>query len=144
MSYPSRYTKGVNKTERKKELDQRKKSKKPLKDLYPKKTDKQAIKKGVVKPSKYTKKFNELYPDLKFSISGLSKRFNIPEKDLKEIKNKGIAAWRTGSRPGANATAWYRARIYKAILAINKKIKVPKNDPDYKLYERVWAYQKKL
>lgn len=135
---PSRYLKGVDKEERIKELKQRRESKKPLKDLYPKKTDKEAIKKGIVKKSKYTKKFNELYPDLKFNIREFSKKFKIPYKDLKEVYDKGIKAWQTsGSRPGANATMWGIARLYKFILIEQGHLPKLKNDPDNYLHKKV-------
>jgi len=137
-SYPKRYLKGVDKKERIKELKERKKSTKPLKDLYPKKTDKEAIKKGKVKQSNYTKKFNELYPDLKFDIDVFAKKFKIPKKDLKEVYNKGIKAWKTsGSRPGVPAIAWGRARLYKFILIEQGKMKKIKNDPDNYLHKKV-------
>lgn len=137
MDKPKRYFKGVNKKEREKELKERAKSKKPLKELFPKKTDKEAIKKGIVKKSKYTKKFNELYPDLKFDKKLFSKKFKIPLKDLDEIYDKGIKAWKTGSRPGVNSTAWARARLYKFILIEEGKLPKLKNDPDNALHRKV-------
>ena len=138
MSYQEKYTKGVNKKQREKELTARKKSKKPLKDLFPKKTDKEAIKKKLVKPSKYTEKFNKLYPDIKFSIPAFAKKFKIPEKDLKEVYNKGIKAWKTaGSRPGVPAIAWGRARLYKFILIEMKKMPKMAKDPDNYLHKKV-------
>lgn len=138
MSYPERYLKGVDKKQREKELEQRKKSKKPLKDLFPKKTDKEAIKKGIVKPSKYTTKFKEVYGDIKFDKKEFSKKFKIPLKDLNEVYDKGIKAWQTsGSRPGVPAIAWGRARLYKFILIEQGKMPKIKNDPDNYLHRKV-------
>lgn len=138
-----KYYKGVDKKQREKELKERKQSKKPLKELFPKKTDKEAIEKGIIKQSKFTKKFNELYPNLKFDKKLFSKKFNIKIKDLDEIYDKGIKAWKTaGSRPGVNAIAWGRARLYKFILAAEGKIKMKENDPDYKALQRVLKYNK--
>lgn len=138
MPYQKRYLKGVDKAERKKELDARKKSKAPLKDLFPKKTDKEAIKKGIVKPSKYTTMFNKLYPNLKFDKKVFSKKFNIPLNTLDEVYDKGIKAWKTaGSRPGVPAIAWGRARIYKFILIENGKIPKQTKDPDNYLHKKV-------
>ena len=85
-----KYTKGVDKKQREKDIESRKKSKKPLKDLFPKKSDKEAIKKGIVEKSTYTTKFNKEYPDVKYSLTGFSKKFKIPLKDLKEVEEKGI------------------------------------------------------
>jgi len=133
-----KYTKGVNKKEREKELKTRKESKKPIKDLFPKKTDKQAIKKGLIKPSSYTTRFNKEYPDLKFDKKVFSRKFKIPLKDLDEVYDKGLAAWKSaGSRPGVPAIAWARARVYKFILIEEGKIKKKKNDPDNSLHKKV-------
>lgn len=135
---PSRYLKGVDKEERIKELKRRQKSNQPLKDLYPKKTDKEAIKKGIVKKSKYTIKFNKLYPDIKFDKGVFSKKFKIPLKVLNEVYDKGIKAWKTsGSRPGANAIAWARARLYKFILIELGHMPKLKNDPDNSIHRKV-------
>jgi len=126
-----RYLTGVNPTERKKELATRKVSKKPLSQLFPKKTDKQAIEKGKVKQSQFTAKFKKLYPDLKFDLKDFSRRFNIPLPALKEVYDKGIAAWKSaGSRPGASPEAWAIARIYKFILITKGHLKEPAKDPD--------------
>ena len=133
---PTRYLKGVNKEQRIKELKRRQKSNQPLKDLYPKKTDKEAIKKGIVKPSKYTKKFNQLYPDLKFDKNVFSKKFKIPLKVLNEVYDKGIKAWKTsGSRPGVPAIAWGRARLYKFILIELGHMPKLEKDPDNYLHK---------
>ena len=133
-----KYTKGVNKKQREKDIESRKKSNKPLKELFPKKSDKEAIKKGIVKKSTYTTKFNKEYPDLKFSLSGFSKKFKIPLKDLKEVYDKGIKAWKTsGSRPGVPAIAWGKARLYKFILIEEGKIPKKQKDPDNYLHKKV-------
>lgn len=137
-SIQPKYTKGVNKKQREKELKERKESKKPLKELFPKKTDKEAIKKGQVKPSRFTTRFKKEYPDLKFSLPLFNRKFKIPLKDLKEVYDKGIKAWKTaGSRPGVPAIAWGRARLYKFILIEEGKIPKQKNDPDNYLHKKV-------
>jgi hypothetical protein len=33
-------------------------------------------------------------------------------KTLKTVYNRGMAAWRTGHRPGASAQAWGMARVH--------------------------------
>ena len=136
-TYP-KYTKGVDKKQREKELKERRESKKPLKELFPKKTDKEAIKKGLVKKSSYTEKFNKLYPNLKFDKKTFSKKFKIPLKTLDEVYDKGIAAWKSsGSRPGVPAVAWGRARLYKFILIEQGDIPKKKTDPDNYLHKKV-------
>lgn len=130
---PTKYTDGVNKTERVKELKARKAkaAKGSYSNLFPKKTDKEAMKKGIVKKSTFTTKFNSLYPDLKFNLRGFSRKFSIPYASLKEVYDKGLAAWASGgSRAGVPAAAWAAARVYKFILIQQKKIPEPAKDPD--------------
>jgi len=137
-SLPKRYLKGVNKEQRIKDIESRKKSDKPLKQLFPKKSDKEALEKKIVKPSTYTTKFKKLYPDTKYSLSGFSEKFNIPLEDLKEVEKKGIRAWKTsGSRPGVPAIAWGKARVYKFILIEEGKVKKKIKDPDNYLHKKV-------
>jgi hypothetical protein len=130
---PKGYLKGVNKTERVKELKARKAKaeKGSYKDVFPKKTDKEAMKKGIVKKSTFTQKFNKLYPDEKFDLRGFSRKFSIPYASLKEVYDKGLKAWATsGSRAGVPAQAWAIARVYKFILIKQGHLPEPKSDPD--------------
>jgi hypothetical protein len=130
---PKDYFKGVNKTERVKELKARKAKaeKGSYKDVFPKKTDKEAMKKGIVKKSTFTQKFNKLYPNEKFDLRGFSRKFSIPYASLKEVYDKGLKAWATsGSRAGVSAQAWSRARVYKFILIKEGHLAEPKSDPD--------------
>ena len=132
-NYPKGYLKGVNKEERKKELRTRKAKaeKGEYKGLFPKKTDKEAMKKGIVKKSSWTQKFNKLYPDTPFNLRTLSTKFSIPYASLKEVYDKGLKAWATsGSRAGANAQQWAIARTYKFILISKGDAPEPKRDPD--------------
>lgn len=67
------------------------------------------------KLSKYTKAYHDKYGDLeedadsalkkKAEASGIS--FGI----LKQVYNRGLAAWKTGHRPGANQQQWGYARV---------------------------------
>lgn len=128
--YQSRYLKGVNKEERIKELNIRKNIR-TYKNLFPKKTDIEAKQKGIIKPSKFTTLFKSLYPNVKFNLSTLSKKFKIPLFILEEVYNKGLKAWKTsGSRAGANAQMWAVARLYKYILINSGNLPEPKRDPD--------------
>jgi len=135
MNVPDKYTAGVDKEKRIKELATRKASKKPLSKLFPKATDKEAIKKGVVKQSKWTTMFKKAFGDIKFDKADFSKRFGIPLKTLDDVYDRGVAAWKSGgSRPGVPAAAWGTARLYKFILIEKGKAPKQKNDPDNVLH----------
>ena len=69
--------------------------------------------KGVkTKPSTYTQKFRKKYgPDVK-SLPEIAKATGIPLKTIKTVYNRGLAAWRTGHRPGASPQAWGYARVH--------------------------------
>jgi hypothetical protein len=119
-----------------KELKVRRESKKPLSELFPKKTDKEAIKKGLVKRSTFTTRFKKEFGDLPFDKAFFSRKFGVPLKTLDEVYDKGIAAWKSGgSRAGVPAIAWARARVYRLILVWTGKIPPPPSDPDGKLWE---------
>jgi hypothetical protein len=131
MNTPSKYLTGVDKTQRLKELEQRRTSKKPTSQLFPKKTDKEAIEKKQVRQSPFTTQFKKIYGDVPFDLPAFSKKFNIPLANLKEVYEKGIGAWKSsGSRPGVPAEAWAIARVYKFILIQQGKLPEPKRDPD--------------
>ena len=63
------------------------------------------------KTSSYTQKFRKMYPGAK-SLTEISKATKIPLKTVKTIYNRGLAAWRTGHRPGASPQAWGYARVH--------------------------------
>ena len=68
--------------------------------------------KGVkTKPSSYTRKFYKLLPDAK-SLPEKSKATGVPLKEIQESYNRGLAAWRTGHRPGATEQQWGYARVH--------------------------------
>lgn len=68
------------------------------------------------KPSTYTIKFHKKYPDDKGNFDKISKSTGIPKKTLKTIFNRGLAAWKTGHRPGATPHAWGWARVYSFVM----------------------------
>ena len=45
------------------------------------------------------------------SLKKKSKKTGIPFGILKQVFNRGVAAWRTGHRPGTNPTQWGYARV---------------------------------
>jgi len=67
------------------------------------------------KKSNYTKIWNTNYPNSK-SLKEKSKITGIPLSIIKIVYNKGLAAWRTGHRPGANMQQWGHARVNSFIL----------------------------
>ena len=96
--------------------------------------------KGVkTKPSKYNAKFKKMFGELSEeqkkifkeklsakitkSLKNKAKKANAPLSALKTIYNKGLAAWRTGHRPGANQHAWAMARV-NSVLTGGKARKV--------------------
>ena len=67
------------------------------------------------KTSSYTQKFRKMYPGVK-SLPEISKATKIPLKTLKTVYNRGLAAWRTGHRPGASPQAWGYARVHSFVV----------------------------
>ena len=75
------------------------------------------------KPSKHTKKYKKMFGEdmpisldslLNEKIEGLVKKAEksgIPYGILKQVYNRGMAAWRTGHRPGTTPQQWAFARV---------------------------------
>ena len=79
------------------------------------------------KPSKHTKKFKQMYGEMaehltfedfmveaKGTDAALKKKADksgMPLGILKKVFNRGVAAWRTGHRPGTTAVQWGLARV---------------------------------
>ena len=118
MYLPKRYFSGLSKTKRqtrKRELTKRAKlSWKDQKAYRPFKTDV-----GVkTRKSKYVLDWKRRFPNVK-SIEGASKVTGVPASLIRESYNRGIAAWRTGHRPGATKEQWGIAR-YRSMLLCGK------------------------
>jgi hypothetical protein len=45
-------------------------------------------------------------------ISTVARLTGIKRSIIKEVHQRGAAAWATGHRPGASQVAWSRARVY--------------------------------
>ena len=85
--------------------------------------------------SKWTLKFHQVYPGLKFNKEAIARKTGIPREKLNTVYNRGLKAWRTGgSRPGASAHQWAIARVYKFVLISKRKAPVAwyatRFDPD--------------
>jgi len=111
MYWPLKYFRGLTRrqnAERKRTATRRSKMHwKNPKAYAPWKTDE-----GVkTRKSSYTARFHKKYPEAN-SLPEISKVTKIPLKTLKTVYNRGMAAWRTGHRPGASAHAWGMARVH--------------------------------
>ena len=81
------------------------------KDYTTFKTDK----KVETRTSSYTSKFRKKYPGVT-KLKDISKVTDIPLKTLQTVYNRGLAAWRTGHRPGASPQAWAYARVHSFVV----------------------------
>lgn len=72
--------------------------------------------KGVrTKTSSYTSRFHTKCPGAK-TLPQISRCTRVPTKTLRTVYNRGMAAWRTGHRPGASQHAWGMARVHSFVL----------------------------
>ena len=79
------------------------------------KTDKYAATRRKRKSS-YTAEWDRLFPDAK-SIKERAKVTGVPEKYLKQVYNRGMAAWAvSGHRVGASQSAWSYPRVSSVLL----------------------------
>ncbi len=122
MTIPKRYLSGLSPEERKRRIDEIKRGRKTStsdKSAYSSsrfKTD--ADKK--TKPSKYTQRGKKLLANsnaktLDGKLAVLSKKTGYSVGTLRQVYNRGLAAWRTGHRPGATQHAWAMARVYSFV-----------------------------
>jgi len=111
MYKPPRYFSGLSKTKKKQKLKEMKKFG-SLSHKDPKAYVGFATDKGIkTKKSSYTKEFYKLAPRAK-SLKQKAKFTGVPLKYIKESYNRGLAAWRTGHRPGATEQQWGYARVH--------------------------------
>jgi hypothetical protein len=67
------------------------------------------------KSSQYTKRWRAKFPNAT-SLEAKAKATGVPLKYIKESYNRGMAAWRTGHRPGATEQQWGYARVHSFLL----------------------------
>jgi hypothetical protein len=113
--YPSKYYKGLTrkaKSQRAKEISKfGSMSWKDAKAYVGFKTDK-----GIsTRRSKYTASWKKLFPKAT-SLKSKAKSSGVPLKYLRQSYNRGLAAWRTGHRPGATQQQWGYARVHSMLL----------------------------
>jgi hypothetical protein len=65
--------------------------------------------------SSYTQSWKRLFPEAK-SLEEKSKASGVPLRFIQECYNRGLAAWRTGHRPGATQQAWGYARVHSLLM----------------------------
>ena len=114
MYLPRKYFDGLSsrqKTLRKKELTRRARFSWKAPRAYEKfKTDR-----GVkTRRSKYVTAWKKKFPRAS-SLGAASKATGVPLSLLKKSYNRGMAAWRTGHRPGATQQQWGYARAYSML-----------------------------
>lgn len=120
---PKKYFKGLSKDKKKKRQDHFKKQKdKPDGDSKAYKPA-PGDKKAKTKPSKYTKKFKKKFKESlinkissnvdesKESLKKKSEKSGAPYSILKKVYDRGMAAWKTGHRPGTTPHQWALARV---------------------------------
>ena len=72
--------------------------------------------KGVkTRKSGYTAAWRLRFPDAK-SLEAKAAATGVPIQFIKACYNRGMAAWRTGHRPGATEQQWGYARVHSFLL----------------------------
>lgn len=67
------------------------------------------------KKSGYTADWVARFPNAK-SLESKATATGVPVRFLRECYNRGMAAWRTGHRPGATEQQWGYARVHSLLL----------------------------
>lgn len=115
MYWPTKYYRGLSKTkkaQRRSDFNKtRKLSWRNPRAYKPFRTDK-----GVkTRSSSYTQAWVSQFPDAK-SLQQKAAATGIPLRFIKACYNRGLAAWRTGHRPGATQQQWGYARVHSFLL----------------------------
>lgn len=71
--------------------------------------------KTKTKTSQYTRAWRKRFPN-DFSLVQKANATGVPVRFLRESFNRGMAAWRTGHRPGASQHSWAFARVHSLLL----------------------------
>ena len=67
------------------------------------------------RPSSYTSRFHSKYPGVT-GLPAIARATGVPLSVLEKVYDRGLAAWRTGHRPGASQHAWGMARVHSFVL----------------------------
>ena len=65
--------------------------------------------------SGYTAEWKRRFPEAR-SLEAKAAATGVPVRFLRESYNRGMAAWRTGHRPGATQQQWGYARVHSFLL----------------------------
>ena len=71
-------------------------------------------KSAETKPSQHTKKFKDMFGEASAPDKALKDKADksgMPLGILRQVFNRGVAAWKTGHRPGTTAVQWGLARV---------------------------------
>lgn len=136
---PTRYLKGLNKTEMeiaKYEIDRGYEYDIDDPEAYEDwKSDIMAKARGMkTAPSRFKMKFIKKYgplPEGKDLVSRIAKATGIKKKYIQKAYSKGLAAWRGGHRPGTSQHQWASGRAYA--LVMGAPTSTGKGKPDFKL-----------
>ena len=118
MPQPKRYTSGLNRKDKKKQMKSLNRSRKAYRTKKGKKKyyTRPKLKSFKEKKSSWTTQFKKKYPKAK-TITQIAKATRIPRKALLAVKKKGMGAYySSGSRPNQTAQSWGLARMYSYIL----------------------------
>jgi hypothetical protein len=65
------------------------------------------------KPSKYTKAYHDRFGEAASdtALDNKAKKSGISKGTLKKVYNRGVAAWKSGHRPGTTPSQWGMARV---------------------------------
>jgi hypothetical protein len=69
----------------------------------------------ATRSSHYTDKWTRRFPRAK-SLQQKAAATGVPLRYIRESYNRGMAAWRTGHRPGATQQQWGYARVHSFLL----------------------------
>lgn len=76
--------------------------------------------------SSYTSRFRAMFPRAK-TLKQKAAATGVPVSALRESYNRGMAAWRTGHRPGATQEQWGYARVH-SLLTCGKTFRTADSD----------------
>ena len=114
MTIPKKYSSGLSRKDKKKQLRSIKRSKKSYKKG--KYISRPKLKSFKEKKSSWTQKFHKLHPEAK-TLKQIADVTGIPKAALSAVKKKGMGAYySSGSRPNQTAESWGLARMYSYIL----------------------------
>lgn len=116
---PDKYFEGLTQKEKSKRLKRIKKgSKTKSYDANAYKPFETDFRDGIrikTRPSRYTQQWKKYFPNAN-SLEEKSIVSGVPLYILEKVYNKGMAAWRTGHRPGATQQQWGYARVHSFLV----------------------------